>query len=108
MEPIMSVLVEFPGGVHREIPAQLRQISAQQLNGPAEFEQVPLNCDPHWKFERRGNHWVALPRKGQLVALRPRDLAWWQFVDLMVEHEQGTVSAAQGDVEPPFDMQPAA
>ncbi|AMK19716.1 hypothetical protein K663_16776 [Sphingobium sp. MI1205] len=104
----MSVLVEFPGGVHREVPAQLRQIFAQQWDGSAEFEQVPLNCDPHWKFERRGTRWVAVPRNGQLVALRPRDVAWWQFVDLMVEHEQGIVSAAQADVELPFDMQPAA
>ncbi|GLV26588.1 hypothetical protein [Sphingobium sp. Cam5-1] len=83
----MSVLVEFPGGVCREVPSQLRAIGPRQ-NGAPEFEQVPLNCDSHWKFEREDGRWIAVRRQGQLLALRPATPAWWHFVALMMEPER--------------------
>jgi hypothetical protein len=84
----MSVFVEFPDGERREVPGQLRMISLQQSDGPVEFEQVPLNCDPVWKYERDGTRWVAVRRTGQLLPLRPQAPAWWQFVELMLEPER--------------------
>jgi hypothetical protein len=84
----MSVCVEFPDGVRREVPGQLRALSTQHHGGSAQFEQVPLNCDPVWKYERRGARWVAVPRKGQLLPLRPQVPAWWQYVELMLEPEK--------------------
>lgn len=87
----MSVLVEFPGGVCREVPSQLRTIHPRQ-NGSAEFEQVPLNCDPQWKYEREDGRWIAVCRQGQLLNLRPPAPAWWHFVELMTEVEAPNVT----------------
>ena len=97
----MSVLVEFPGGVCREVPSQLRAIDPRQKDAPG-FEQVPLNCDPHWKFEREDGRWVAVRRQGHLLALRPATPAWWHFVALMMEPERIVTAAGIADqgVEP--------
>ncbi|MFC4593142.1 hypothetical protein [Sphingobium tyrosinilyticum] len=82
----MPVFVEFPDGECREVPSQLRAM--QQSIGLGEFEQVPLNCDPVWKYECAGTGWIAVLRKGQLLPLRPQAPAWWQFVKLMLDPER--------------------
>ena len=104
----MSVFVEFPDGECREVPGQLRMISMQQSHGPVEFEQVPLNCDPVWKYERDGNRWVAVRRTGQLLPLRPQAPAWWQFVELMLEPERRPVPKPYADEDDDIKLQSAA
>lgn len=103
----MSVLVEFPGGVCREVPSQLRAIRPRQ-NGVAEFEQVPLNCDPQWKYERCDARWVAVHRQGQLLALRPAVPAWWHFVELMIEPERRQPAAGRADEGAAITLQSVA
>lgn len=83
----MSVFVEFPGGICREVPSQLRAVGTRQ-DEPVEFEQVPLNCDPQWKYEREKGRWIAVHRQGQLLSMRPAAPAWWQFIELMMEPER--------------------
>ncbi|GLV30443.1 hypothetical protein TomTYG75_29590 [Sphingobium sp. TomTYG75] len=103
----MSVLVEFPGGACREVPSQLRAIGPRQ-NGAPEFEQVPLNCDPQWKFEREDGRWVAVRRQGQLLALRPAIPAWWHFVALMMEPERLSTATGIADQGVEGGLQSAA
>lgn len=103
----MSVLVEFPGGVFREVPSQLRAIGGQH-NISAEFEQVPLNCDPHWKYERADGRWIAVHRQGQLLSLRPAAPAWWHFVELMMEPERRAAASTPVDAIPEAKLQSAA
>lgn len=83
----MSVLVEFPGGICREVPSQLRAVDAPQ-DDLAAFEQVPLNCDPQWKYEREQGRWIAVHRQGQLLSMRPVAPAWWQLIEMMMEPER--------------------
>ncbi|HWV13424.1 MAG TPA: hypothetical protein VN110_09035 [Sphingobium sp.] len=103
----MSVLVEFPGGVCREVPSQLRAISAHQ-NLAAEFEQVPLNCDPHWKYEREDGRWIAVHRQGQLLSMRPATPAWWHFIELMMEPERRAPTPISSEVGGAVKLQSAA
>lgn len=104
----MSVFVEFPDGLRREVPGQLRALSAQRPNGPAEFEQVPLNCDPLWKYERDGARWIAVQRKGQLLPLRPHAPAWWQCVELMLEPESRSITVPNAEETSGAKLQSAA
>ena len=99
----MPVFVEFPDGECREVPSQLRAMSVQKSTGPAEFEQIPLNCDPVWKYERDGTRWIAVLRNGQLLPLRPQPPAWWHFVELMLEPERR--SATDSPVEEVSEIQ---
>lgn len=103
----MSVLVEFPGGVCREVPSQLRAIGSPK-NRADEFEQVPLNCDPHWKYEREDGRWIAVHRQGQLLSMRPAAPAWWHFIELMMEPERRTSGATAGGVSETVTLQSAA
>ncbi len=103
----MSVLVEFPGGFCREVPSQLRAIGVQ--HDPAyEFEQVPLNCDPQWKYEREDGRWIAIHRQGQLLSMRPAAPAWWHFVELMMEPERHAPDALAAKVTDTVKLQSAA
>lgn len=104
----MSVFVEFPDGLRREVPGQLRAISPQRSGGQTEFEQIPLNCDPLWKYERDGTRWIAVQRTGQLLPLRVQAPAWWQCVDLMLEPESRSVTILNAEEKGDVKLQSAA
>lgn len=80
----MAISVQFPDGSVRDIPGQLRRI-ADGADGAERFEQVPVNADPRWTFYRRGRHWFARARAGNLSTLRPQVEEWWRSVAVMAE-----------------------
>jgi hypothetical protein len=86
----MAVPVHFPDGSIRDIPGQLRPVAGTGVTDrPLRYEQVPLNRDAGWRFERRMGIWTASPRLGHLVPIRPPLLAWWSAIPQM--HDLDTV-----------------
>lgn len=81
----MAVCVEFPDGARRDVPSQLRPINADDQGVEAQFEQVPLNCDPCWRYERAGARWVALRRHVPVSALQPAVTEWWRSIGPMAD-----------------------
>lgn len=92
----MAVSVLFPDGTVRDIPAQLRPLPSTSRRAP-EFEQVPLNCDPCWKYERRGSAWFARPRRNAVLALKVPAKTWWHAIEHMAESYVNPCSLAQDD-----------
>ncbi|MEJ7933216.1 hypothetical protein WG907_02975 [Sphingobium sp. AN558] len=91
----MAIAVLFPDGSTRHVPAQLRACApADDKGGPPAYEQVPLNYDARWRFARVTGRWVALPRKGSIVVLRPPAAPWWSDIALM---RDGISTVERGD-----------
>ncbi len=80
----MAVCVEFPNGFRRDVPSQLRPLS-EPLGGAPEYEQVPLNCDPCWRYERVGSRWIAVRRHAAVTTLQQPVAEWWRSIEQMRE-----------------------
>lgn len=100
----MSVPVRFPDGTIRNIPGQLQYIHSSSDRSISIYEQVPLNCDPDWKYERAAGQWIARRRIRQVTTLCPPIEEWWRSIRQMAddtpdagpEGEEGqTLSRAQ-------------
>lgn len=83
----MTVKVRFPDGSVSQVPGELREMRLQEDGRwVLRFEQVPINCHPHWRYIRLGRMWIAQPRKGSGISLlTPRSQAWWQAIPLMID-----------------------
>jgi hypothetical protein len=91
---MVTINVLFPDGSIRGVPGQLREVIAED-NGRARlrFRQVPINCDPLWRYVERRGRWVAMLRSGPDVALfAPREAYWWQAIVQM--HDEASPAPA--------------
>lgn len=80
----MTVPVLFPDGTVRNVPGQLKIVIAGE-DSISSFEQVPINCDAAWSYERQGRTWVARRRNQRVTALRPPVEEWWRSIKQMAE-----------------------
>ncbi len=83
----MAVSVLFPDGSRSNVPAQLIGRKGDEgmiLDG---FRQVPLNCDPLWRYVQEDGMWIAKSRHGPDVRhLSPREEpCWWESIPQMCE-----------------------
>ena len=95
----MTVPVQFPDGTVRNVPGQLKIIRLSYDEDIGAYEQVPINCDPHWFYERQDQQWLARRRTQRLTALRPPVEEWWRSIRQMAEEapsalEQNDLTAA--------------
>lgn len=81
----MAIPVQFPDGETRLVPCQLRQISLPDAPDDVAFEQVPLHCDPLWRYEREGARWIATRRALCVEQLRIPVETWWQSIGIMAD-----------------------
>lgn len=79
----MAVSVHFPDGTVRDVPGQLRRLAAEAGAPRYCFEQVPLKHDARWRFERQQDRWIATPRLGHILPLRPPAELWWSAIRQM-------------------------
>ena len=79
----MAIYVEFPDGTVRAVASHLRPLTPYLHDGPPEFEQVPLNCDPVWRYDRKGQRWIACRRNPGVTTLQPATVEWWCSIDQM-------------------------
>lgn len=79
----MSVAVTFPDGTVRQVIGVLKL----ERDG---FVQMPLNCDPHWKYVLQSGHWVAASRHGKIRAIpMPERGCWWDDIAQMRDDADG-------------------
>lgn len=81
----MAVIVHFPDGSQREVAGQLCLVDPTAAGTQVRFRQVPINCDPQWRYVRIASKWCAVARHGALAILSPSADHWWQGVEAMVD-----------------------
>jgi hypothetical protein len=83
----MTIPVQFPDGETRLVPGQLKQISHPDTPDIVTFEQVPLHCDPLWRYERQGDFWIAKRCSLTVEQLRIPVETWWQSIGVMTDKQ---------------------
>lgn len=94
----MAVAVHFPDGSVRDVPGQLRSVDMADTARTSQiFEQVPLNCDSRWRYERHGRTWHAVSRLGHVALFQPPVPDWWATIAQMIAptEESGPVPTAR-------------
>ncbi len=81
----MAIMVHFPDGSQREVAGQLCRVNPTAAKADARYRQVPVNCDPQWRYVRVGAKWYAIARHGALAILSPPVDDWWQGIDAMAD-----------------------
>lgn len=81
----MAISVRFPDGSLRDVASQLCLVDPLATGMQARFRQVPINCDPQWRYVRTGMEWRAVARHGALAILMPPTEDWWQGIGAMAE-----------------------
>jgi hypothetical protein len=81
----MATAVFFPDGVVKEVPSQLRMMSKPEIQFAPVYEQVPLNCDPFWKYQCVNGRWIAQRRARQVAALHQPIEEWWRSISQMAD-----------------------
>jgi hypothetical protein len=78
----MAISVLLPDGSMLKVPGQL--IRQKSANGShLRFRQIPINCDPLWRFIFDRGVWCAKPRHGPSVAhfpAREDPGCWWDGI----------------------------
>lgn len=82
MEAAMTVAIRFPDGSIRDVPGQLVAKPGKTDRTPV-FVQIPVNCDPLWRYRQVGDAWFAFSRHANLSVLRPAGREWWQSIKQM-------------------------
>ncbi|HKT76301.1 MAG TPA: hypothetical protein VJQ78_06185 [Sphingobium sp.] len=96
----MTVPVHFPDGTIRQVPGHLRRLSPSQDRAPATFQQVPLACDPLWRYERVADRWVATRRALVVTALSRPAETWWAAIACMTDDPPDPSPAADEPMRP--------
>lgn len=91
----MAVSVRFPDGTRRDVPGRLRELpmSAGHRGAPF-FEQVPLGCDPLWRYVCVAGVWLARPRTQKIAPLILPVPDWWQAIAPMTDDSGPSQSSA--------------
>ncbi|WP_420146144.1 hypothetical protein [Sphingobium sp.] len=90
----MAVIVQFPDGSQREVASQLCPIDPTAVGTQVRFRQVPINCDPQWRYVRVAATWHAIARHGALAILLPPVDDWWQGIEAMDDAAPSDASRA--------------
>lgn len=76
----MAVAIFFPDGSTRDVPGYLVPLVGNKATTTA-FKQVPVNCDPLWRYCQIDGHWHAVPRHGNNIAvLTSHAREWWRSI----------------------------
>jgi hypothetical protein len=81
----MAMSILFPDGTIRDVPGQLVIRSTASGEAPR-FVQIPVNCDPLWRYRFVDGRWRALARHdGKVAILNPGQREWWHAIAQMQE-----------------------
>lgn len=76
----MALAIVFPDGSIRDVPGHLMP-RGESCGRATVFTQVPVNCDPMWRYCQIDGHWRAVPRHGDNISmLTPNVREWWQSI----------------------------
>ncbi|WP_088182268.1 hypothetical protein [Sphingobium sp. Z007] len=90
----MAISVRFPDGSWRDVPSELRHVDPTTTGVASRFCNIPVNCDPQWRYLCMAGVWHARPRHGKLAILTPTVEDWWNGITAMADTPASSDRAA--------------